>query len=153
MKRSDMVTRVRSVTRDFSNSIFREQDIVDFINEGVDRFRQYIPELASMIYLDTRDSEPILLPTQYHHLLSVYSASRCFSQDERHYQATTLMNEFETKLDELKSNIESGQIVIVDATTGETITATFEPDYVNLKPYWNEDSVAVNFDEGVEGVE
>lgn len=153
MKRSDIVARVRTVTRDFSNSIFREQDIVDFINEGVDRFVQYIAEFAGMDYLLTRDAIPNLLPNQYHHLLAVYASARCFSQDERHYQATTLMNEFETKLEELKSGIEGGQITIVDPETGTTITPNYESDYVDLKPYWGVQYRTSEVDKGVEGVE
>ena len=57
-------------------------------------------------------------------------------QDERHYQSTVLMNEFETKLDELKQAIENGDIVITDPKTGEEFVSTNEVDYVDLKPYW-----------------
>ena len=35
MNRLDLIRRVRSLTRDFSNAIFRESDIVDYINEGI----------------------------------------------------------------------------------------------------------------------
>ena len=40
------------------------------------------------------------------------------------------MNEFEIKLEELKSKIESGEIVIKDPETGEDITTTNTTDYV-----------------------
>ena len=33
MNRLQIIQRVRAITRDFTNSIFREQDIIDFINE------------------------------------------------------------------------------------------------------------------------
>lgn len=136
MQRLKIVARVRSLTRDFTNSIFRENDIVDFINEAIDRFRQAIPQLKNMKHLLTPTSEPSMLPEQYQHLLAVYAAARCFSQDERHYQATTLMNEFEVKLEEMRSLVESGQIVIVDPTTGEAIEDEYAVDYVDLRPYW-----------------
>lgn len=136
MTRLDLIQRVRSIARDLSNSIFREQDIISFINEGIDRFRQYIPEFADMDYLYENTSEPSYLPTQYHHLLSVYSCSRCFSQDERHYQATTMMNEFETKIEELKAAIDGGSVIIKDPTTGESISTEYATDQVNLEPYW-----------------
>lgn len=136
MTRYDLVQRVRSLTRDFSNSIFREQDVQAFINESVDRFRQYIPEFSNMSYLTENTSVPDYLPQQYHHMLAVYCSSRCFSQDERHYQATTMMNEFESKLDELKAGIDGGSIIITDPETGKAIVAEYEPDYVNLEPYW-----------------
>lgn len=89
-----------------------------------------------MKHLLTPTSEPSMLPEQYQHLLAVYAAARCFSQDERHYQATTLMNEFEVKLEEMRSLVESGQIVIVDPTTGEAIEDEYAVDYVDLRPYW-----------------
>ena len=130
MNRLYLIARVRSLTRDFSNSIFREADIVAFLNEGVERFKQAIPQFRNEVTLDNNNAEPLLIPSYYHHILSVYASSRCFSQDERHYQATTLMNEFEVKLEELKSKIESGEIVIKDPETGEDITTTNTTDYV-----------------------
>ena len=130
MNRLYLIARVRSLTRDFSNSIFREADIVAFLNEGVERFKQAIPQFRNEVVLDNNNAEPLLIPSYYHHILSVYASARCFSQDERHYQATTLMNEFEVKLEELKSKIESGEIVIKDPETGEDITTTNTTDYV-----------------------
>ena len=130
MTRLYLVARVRALTRDFSNSIFREADIIAFLNEGLERFKQAIPEFRTEIKFENNDSEPKLIPSFYHHILAVYSASRCFSQDERHYQATILMNEFEVKLEELKSKIESGEIVILDPETGEPITRYNDTDYV-----------------------
>lgn len=136
MTRLDLIQRVRSITRDLSNSIFREQDITAFINEGIDRFKQYIPEFSNMDYLYENTSTPTHLPSQYHHLLAVYCCSRCFSQDERHYQATTMMNEFETKLEELKAAIDGGSVVIIDPETGESVSTEYATDLVNLEPYW-----------------
>lgn len=155
MIRRDIVSRVRALTRDFSNSIFREQDILDFINEGVNRFKQVISELRSMQKLLSPTQEPTPLPEEFHHLLALYASSRCFSQDERHYQATTLMNEFETKLEELKSGIENGTIVIVDEN-GDAIQNDNDVDYVSLSPYWTKGKGVFQLydeDNGVEGVE
>lgn len=135
MNRTQIVQKVRALTRDFSNSIFREQDIIDFINEGIDRCKQIIPELRTMTYLLTSQQETKLLPPQYHHLLAVYSTSRCFGQDERHYQASTHMNEFEVKMDELKTAIANGEIIIID-DSGNAIEVDVDVDYVDLKPYW-----------------
>ena len=136
MTRLDLIQRVRAITRDLSNSIFREQDIVAFINEGIDRFKQYIPELINMGYLYENTAIPQYLPTQYHQLLAVYCCSRCFSQDERHYQATTMMNEFETKLEELKAAIDGGTVTVIDPTTGVAVETENQVDQVTLEPYW-----------------
>ena len=137
MNRLYLIARVRSLTRDFSNSIFREADIVSFLNEGVERFKQAIPQFRNEVTLENNNSEPLLIPSYYHHILSVYASSRCFSQDERHYQSTTLMNEFETKIDELNQKIQNGEIVIIDPETGNEIGVSDNNiDYVDLKSYW-----------------
>lgn len=137
MNRVQIVQRVRGLTRDFSNSIFREQDIIDFSNEAIDRMKQIIPELRTLNHLLTSQQEPKLLPSQYHHLIAVYATARCFGQDERHYQATTHMNEFEVKLEELRTAIENGEVTIID-DKGNEIHADADVDYVDMKPYWNE---------------
>ena len=137
MRLLELIARVRTLTRDFTNSIFREQDIVDFINEGINRIKQIIPEMSGLKKLIGKEEVPLVLPEEYHHLLSVYAASRCFGQDERHYQATTLMNEFEIKLDKLKENIENGVIVITDPNTGDDIMSNSNNvEYVDLESYW-----------------
>ncbi len=152
MDRLKLIQRVRGMTRDFSNSIFREADIIDWINEGIERFAQVIPELRGLEALNSNSSTPTLIPKTYRHLLAVYSTARCFAQDERHYQASTYMNEFEVKLDELKNAIEAGDIVILDEN-GDKVTFEYNVDYVNLEPYWNVRGKTFDFDEGVEGVE
>ena len=151
-----LIQRVRALTRDLTNSIFREQDIVDFINEGINRFKQSIPELGVMPPLVALQEKTKILPNHYHHLLAVYATARCFAQDERHYQATTYMNEFEVKLEQLKSAIEAGEVVIVDEN-GDEVIADIKVDYVNLRPYHitsGEGQIFRDYDEdeGVEGV-
>lgn len=151
MTRAQLIARVRAYTRDFSNSIFREVDVIDFINEGIDRFKEVVPELANMNHLSDNVQTPLYLPNQYHILLAVYSAARCFGQDERHYQATTFMNEFETKLEELRNKIENGDIVITDET-GKEVVVTLATDHVRNVYFANSNSL-IDVDDGVEGVE
>lgn len=147
-----LIQRVRTMTRDLTNSIFRESDITDFINEAIMRCRQVIPQLQSMPTVTGQQEKVTALPSQYHHLLAVYAVSRCFAQDERHYQATTFMNEFEVKLEELKSAVESGEVVIKDEH-GEEIIPKLKTDYVNLRPYHiTSPEYVLDDDEGVEGV-
>lgn len=113
MDREELVLRVRKYVRDTTASIFNKVDIEDYINEAIDRVKN-ISALKGMKHLANRDDVPNLLPEEYHYLLSVYSASRCFSQDERHYQSTVFMNEFENKLEDLKNKIENGEVTITD---------------------------------------
>lgn len=131
MRRLDITQTVRNNTRDLTNSVFRLTDIVMFINEGVDRMKQIIPQLDGMLSLDVPEQVPNILPSKYHHLLALYATSRCFGQDERHYQATNFMNEFEVKVDEFRSKVENGEIILLDGT-GFPITDAYTEDYVDL---------------------
>lgn len=151
MNRLELIQRVRSLTRDLSNSIFREVDIINYINEGIDRAKQILPDLDTMPYLDTNEDEPQVLPSKYHQLLSLYSTSRCFGQDERHYQATNYMNEFEAKMQELKEYVQLGTIVLVDANQ-QPITSSYTLDYVEDN-YFTKRTQYVDLDDGVEGIE
>lgn len=151
MNRGDMIRRVRSYTRDLSGSIFRTIDITDYINEGVDRIRSRIPQLKKMVSLDADNVVPSLLPSEYHYLIPVYASSRCFSQDERHYQASTLMNEFETKLEELFSDINEGVLPILD-DAGNVVDTSLPSDYVK-QVYFDDSESTDDIDLGVNGVE
>jgi hypothetical protein len=164
MDRISLIARVRSITRDLSSSIFREIDITDYINEGIDRIKMVVPEMAGMLWLYGSSDEPILLPQQYHHLLALYSSSRCFGQDERHYQSSNYMNEFEQKLDEMKMKIESGELIIIDPATGIklVLNTDYAIDFVVTNNYFASRSGHIDYDgyvlpddvdEGVEGEE
>jgi hypothetical protein len=149
MNRGDLIRRVRAYTRDLNSSIFRNVDVVDFINEGVDRVKSRVPQLVSIPTLVSDDSVPLPLPAQYHALLAIYGASRCFGQDERHYQASTLMNEFEQKLDELISAINNREVIIVDAE-GVEIDSNIPVDYVKVE-YFASSNID-DEDDGVDGL-
>lgn len=128
MTLNDLILRTRSYTRDASGSIFTKADVVNYINEAIDRIK-VIKQLDGMTYLVALTDKPILLPEPFHYLLSIYSASRCMFQDEQDSRAGTLMNEFETKMEELRSKIDNGEIVIKDALGNEIIVTT-EMDYI-----------------------
>lgn len=131
MNHAQLRLKVRSLARDFNNTIFRQEDITMFLNEGIDRFIQVIPELNNIPYLDADDDLVNIIPREYVHLLASYAVSRLFSQDERHYEATTFMNEYEAKLDEFKQKVENEEITLVDPDTGEQINKVYDVDYVN----------------------
>lgn len=156
MNRLQLIIRVRSLTRDFTGAIFRESDIINYLDEGIDRFKQVIPEMESLIYMTTSASIPSPIPEAYQHLLSLYAVSRCFSQDSRHYQSTISMNEFEQKLEEMKQRIESGELIISDVD-GNPIVNDNPIEFVETKSYWGNHHTGrfdtEDIDEGVEGVE
>jgi hypothetical protein len=151
MTRLELIQRVRKYTRDLSNSIFATSDITSYINEGIERFAQVVPELSGLTSLDSDSSSPSLIPSAYQHLIAIYAASRCFFMDEREYKASTMMNEFEVKLDEMKAKIEAGEITIVDEN-GDEVTNDYDLDYVDLTAYWDNTGDGQDLDEGVDGL-
>ena len=114
MTLNDLVARVRSYTRDTTGTLFELSDIENFINEGIDKLRQ-IKALETMATLISDEQSVDLLPPQYHYCLAVYSASRCFSQDEQHYLAQTFAEEFNGLYDLIELGIKEGTIVITDS--------------------------------------
>lgn len=124
----DLISKVRRYTRDLTGSLFLVEDIQDFLNEGIDRIRA-IPELRNMVHLETNTDEVIFLPDEYQYFIALYGASRCFTQDEQHYQAEQFMSEFEAKLMQLERDIGSGKVVIKDKD-GNAIVDTSRFDCV-----------------------
>ena len=117
MNQIEIIKRSRNMIRDLTSALFREQDVQAYINEGIERVGQVIPELTIMPLLTTHLDEVIYMPRHYQHLLAIYTASRLCTQDERHYQAGTFMNEFETKLAQLSDDINNGEVEILDPIT------------------------------------
>lgn len=124
MTLQEIFNRVRIYTRDFTGSIYRESDIDVFTQEAFDRFN-IIPELVGIQYPSAKTDLITLIPNQYQYLLALYASSRCLFQDEQDYRAGTLMNEFELKLEEFKSLVDGGTIVIKDADGNPIITDNF----------------------------
>ena len=124
----ELIDRVHNYTNDTTGTLFPSTIVKGFINEAIDRLKQ-IKELEGMAYLSSDNDTPILLPNYYHYMLAVYGASRCFSQDEQHYQAQTYMDEFSNLKTILELGIKDGSIVIVN-NLGETISDVYEFDYV-----------------------
>ena len=128
MTLQELINRTRVYTRDFTGSIFREADIDIFLREAFNRVK-IIPELKSLIYPATKLVEISVMPATHQYIFSLYASSRCFFQDEQDYRAGTLMNEFEVKLEELTSLIQSGQI-LVTGTDGLSVEVSSFNDSV-----------------------
>lgn len=111
MTLKNLIDRVRQYTRDTTGSLFTQDDVIAFINEGIDRTRRY-KHFKSMEHLSSLSDEPKHLPNEYHHLLAIYAASRCFTQDEQHAIAQQFMNEYEFKTQEVELLINEGELEI-----------------------------------------
>lgn len=129
MNRLELMQRVRSLVRDLGNSFFREDDVINYLNEGIERVAQRIPSLQNMSLLKNHLQVVDYMPRQWQHILALYCASRLCTHDERHYQAGTFMNEFETKLDELAGDILSGEQKVF-APDGTEVTILPSDTYV-----------------------
>lgn len=158
MNHANLRTKVRAHARDFNGTIFRQEDITLFLNEGIDRMIQIMPQLSNMTYLVEDEDLVTIIPKEYSHLLANYCIARLMNQDERHYEATTFMNEFEIKFAEFKEKVENGEIELLDPITGDSLASTLPVDYVTnayFHPIRNteESTTAPDIDEGVEEVE
>lgn len=105
-----MIDAVRDNARDFSGHIFNRSTIIRYLNECSDRVAQVLYELPELPSLEADNHEPDFLPKRYHTLYVSYATSKCLQQDGDFGQAVSYMNEFETKLEELRYSIDSGDV-------------------------------------------
>ena len=124
----ELIERVHNYTNDTTGTLFPSSIVKGFVNEAIDKLKQ-IKELEGMTYLTSDSDVPKLIPSYYHYILSVYGASRCFSQDEQHYQAQTYMDEFLNAFSLLELGIKEGNIIITDEL-GNLVTGVNDFDYV-----------------------
>lgn len=103
----------RLYSRDSNKQMFKDVVITKYINQSIDRIKQY-NVFEEMDYLKNKEDVPTHLPSHYHYMLALFAASRCFESDERYYEAVERRNEFESLLELLVADIQSGNIVIKD---------------------------------------
>lgn len=123
---NDLVRMTRVYCRDNNANMFTDTNIIMFLNQGIDRLRQY-KMFQGMSHLSNGTDEVTYLPEQYHYLLALFASSRCYDTDERFYEGIEKRNEFESSFSELINEIESGNIVI-STPEGETVEAF--PSYI-----------------------
>lgn len=104
----------RVYARDNNSYMFKDVVIKMFINQAIDRIKQYAV-FKNMTKLIANADEVKYLPDSYHYILALFAASRCYDTDERFYEGTEKRNEFEFYLDNLIADIETGNIIILDA--------------------------------------
>lgn len=126
MTLSDLIKMTRVYCRDNNNYMFTEDNIKMFINQGIDRIKQYRLFLT-MPHLQYLEDEVTLLPDQYQYLLALFASSRCYDTDERFYEGIQKRNEFESLFAEMLAEIESGNLAISDSE-GEQLDDV--PNYI-----------------------
>lgn len=133
MTLTELIAMTRLLSRDVNGYIFTDIIITLFINQCIDRLKQY-KIFDGIVKLRSASDVPTHLPESYHYILSLFAASRCLDMDERFYEGTEKRNEFEMLLDELIAEIQAGNIsikdsegalIVDDATCVDYITDTY----------------------------
>ena len=135
MTLNDLIYTARLYTRDNNSYMFSDSMVTLFINQAIDRIRQY-KYFVNMKHLSSKEDEPNLLPSQYHYMLALFASSRCFEHDERFYESVEKRNEFESLLDSLISDVQLGNIVLIDEDGNAIKDDTSCIDYV-VDAYFN----------------
>ena len=84
----------RLYCRDNNSYVFTDVQIKLFLNQAIDRIKQYKVFLGMKKLVNPYDV-PNLLPEEYHYMLALFAASRCYDMDERFYEGIEKRNEFE----------------------------------------------------------
>lgn len=117
MNLTDLITRTRYYVRDINSKRFPSDEIELYINEGIERLRSY-QAFADMGY-PTATEDVSYLPTEYHYILALFAASRCFGVDNDFYQEQQKRNEFENAFVELITKIENEDVFVKTITWNE----------------------------------
>lgn len=107
----ELINMTRLYARDKKSRLFDDEDIILFLNQGIDRMKQFYL-FEGIPYLKEPEDELEFVPPQYHYLLALFASSRLFDMDERFFEGTNKRNEFEQLFAELTSSIESGEIFL-----------------------------------------
>lgn len=99
------IARTRRYLKDQTTSVWSDEEIMDFINEGISAVKRKIPEYFYDLLEIFIKADTINLDGEYKTLPCIFAASRCFEQDEQHYRAVQRRNEFESLLEEMDSQI------------------------------------------------
>jgi hypothetical protein len=113
MTYNELVSRTQAYARSKSSGTFSSTIIGEFLTEAIDQLRAY-STFKNMPYIVLGGAGLSYLPTEYHYILSLYAASRCFDMDERFFEGTQKRNEFESKLQELIARVNMGDILLYD---------------------------------------
>ena len=112
---STAITDTRRLLKDSTENVWTNSDITYFINQAIDIIKNTIPEYFTSLQRVT--SGNIIIDEAYELLIVLYSASKCFEQDEQDYKSSKLLNEFESRRIEMIDTIKESDAykTILDA--------------------------------------
>lgn len=135
MTLAELIVMTRLYARDQNSFMFSDDIIKTFLNQAIDRIKQYAVFL-DMPYLNRSSDVVKFIPRHYHYILALFASSRCYDMDERFYEGTEKRNEFEFYFENLISDIEGGNVIILDGDGNEVENTTGVTDYV-VDVYFN----------------
>jgi len=124
MTLKEMVIETRRHLKDYTETVWTDVDIKDFINRGILMIKKQVPEYFTDLLPVYNDSYSIVIDMEYEGLPAIFAASRCFEQDEQHYRATSKRNEFESALLDMETELKNSQKYM------DKVSGTYESDYV-----------------------
>lgn len=124
------ITDTRRILKDTSENVWTNTDITAFINESILDLQSTIPEyFTDLLEVEVLEDE-INIDNKYKKIMSIFAASRCFSQDEQHYRASEKMNEYESrKLDMEQKILSSEEYAEKVSASGSSISEYIVNEY------------------------
>lgn len=90
MTLQELIDMTRFYVRDSNGLMFKEEHIIIFLNQAIDRIKQtnkIFKFLRHMVPVKNADGKYIdtvvVLPQEFHYMLALFAAHRCFDNDER----------------------------------------------------------------------
>jgi len=99
------IQKVREDLNDFTQSVWKDEHIIDFINEAIIDIKNTVPEYYTDLDEIETQQDTINIPNAYKFLITLFASARCFEQDEQHYRASQRMNEYEIKKSRMEVQI------------------------------------------------
>ncbi|MDD3414886.1 MAG: hypothetical protein PHY47_12910 [Lachnospiraceae bacterium] len=103
------ITETRRHLNDSTESVWTDNDISEFINEGLMIIKATIPEYFTDLEEAISKTDIIIIDNLYKKLPCLFAAARCFEQDEQNYRAVQKMNEFESRKMDMETYIRNSK--------------------------------------------
>lgn len=119
----------RLYARDTESNIFDSATITLFINQAINRCKQF-NVFKTTNNLSALTDTVTLIPPEYQYILALFASARLFDIDQRFHEGSDKRNEFEYYFGQLVEEIQCGTITILDAFDEPIVDNTDSIDYV-----------------------
>ena len=105
MTLQELITMARVYTRDIESNIFDSATITLFINQALNRCKQF-NVFKTTNNLSALTDTVTLIPIEYQYILALFASSRLFDVDQRFHEGSDKRNEFEFYFNQLIEELE-----------------------------------------------